>query len=528
MTVISRSAASALDARLRTELWGRIEARLSNGDTLATERQFQSAIESAYHDFTGQMPPAELSVHLRRMIGAVNAERPDIFLAHGVQNAVRKAFASGIDSLRWDQVRVQRHGSASIRRFLRCARIRDFLLEIRLDPALVDVDACVRQGSAIAVSTRAAAPVAAAGASPSTMPPPAPRTPVDGHLGPDEAQSPFRAPQRLLSANGDESYLQMFEALQRIPGEYDGLLRTLIKHKELVIVGDEGDRTALMTELMRSPGLLDLAQAAMERRDPEYHLLSSRLPPYDQAPGKLEPMAKLTIEESFVDDLRGLSAAEYSQKPHSKGGAAADIHGLIHLLDRLIEATPFRRKVRLLLANRVLQGCGGEVDSIYRDSDSVADGRAKAEGLLREKLERILTDASDEEEAAVRRRSRALLMTVEQKQAADADAEADEIMNALRPAGEDAGEASTQVAQEEVELSEIETSRGAQLADIEVREDGRPKKISGVIMPDSDDSKRMVMAYRDAETGQLAPLRRKRRLRYVNRLPDGSWQALTG
>ena len=128
----------------------------------------------------------------------------------------------------------------------------------------------------------------------------------------------------------------------------------------------------------------------------------------------------------------------------------------------------------------------------------------------------------------MRRRSGALLMRVEQKQAGDADAEADEIMNALHRVGDDAGEASTEVADEEVELSEVETFRGAQLADIEIREDGRPKQISGVIMPDPDDSKRRVMAHRAAETGQLAPLRRKRWLRYVNRLPDGSWQALTG
>ena len=78
MTVISRSAASALDARLRTELWRRIETRLSNSDTLATARQFQSAIEVAYRDLTGEVPPVEVSdgLRLRRIVGGVNAEPP--------------------------------------------------------------------------------------------------------------------------------------------------------------------------------------------------------------------------------------------------------------------------------------------------------------------------------------------------------------------------------------------------------------------------------------------------------------------
>ena len=110
------------------------------------------------------------------------------------------------------------------------------------------------------------------------------------------------------------SHLQVFDALQKIRGDYDGLLRTLIKHKDLVLGGDDGDRTPLMTALMRSPGFLDLAAAAIERKDPEMRLLSTRLPPYNLiAPRKLEAVPKLHIEESFVDDLRGLSVVEYVQ-----------------------------------------------------------------------------------------------------------------------------------------------------------------------------------------------------------------------
>ena len=179
MTAISRSAASALDARLSTELWRQIEERLAEGESLATSRQFQSAIESAYLDFTGQAPPADVSARLRQLVQDVNQERPDTYLAQGMQNAVQKAFARGEERLHWDLVRVQRHGSASIGRFLRRERIRGFLSEIRMDPKLIDVYECVRHGvAATGTSTQAAQPT-----NPRTttllapMPPAEPRSP---------------------------------------------------------------------------------------------------------------------------------------------------------------------------------------------------------------------------------------------------------------------------------------------------------------------------------------------------------------
>ena len=148
--------------------------------------------------------------------------------------------------------------------------------------------------------------------------------------------------------------------------------------------------------------------------------------------------------------------------------------------------------------------------------------------MLRQKLEPVFVDASTEEEEAVRKRSQALLMSMEQKLVAEVDAEADEVMDTLRRAGATSDSAGATDPAEEEELTEIEKSRGALLTQVAVRVDGRPQTISGVVMPDPDDSKRMVLAERDPESGELVAQKRKRRLRYVNQLPDGSWQALTG
>jgi hypothetical protein len=59
-----------------------------------------------------------------------------------------------VELLHWDLVRVQRHGTASVQRFLRRARIRGFLNDIQLDPAQIDVYACVRDGVAVVAAAQ--------------------------------------------------------------------------------------------------------------------------------------------------------------------------------------------------------------------------------------------------------------------------------------------------------------------------------------------------------------------------------------
>ena len=334
---------------------------------------------------------------------------------------------------------------------------------------------------------------------------------------------------------GTVTHLQVFDALQNIRGDYDGLLRTLIQHKDLVLGGEDGDRTLLMSALMRSPGFLDLAAAVMERQDPEMRLLAARLPPYNLiAPRKLDSVPQLHIEESFVDDLRRLSVAAYGDRLQSteraeRGRAVGDLLDLIRLLDQLIEPTPFRRKVRLLLASRILRACGNDVEAIYRANGTIKVARSHAEDLLRKKLARVLADASPQEELAVRRRSQAMLMAMEQKLAAEADQDAEAILSSLQSLGgaqEDADDSGDP--EMPVELSAAEKSRGALIVNVEIRVDGRPQKTEGIVMPSPEDSTRHILAERDPESAELTPQLRKGRLRYVNRRPDGSWQALTG
>ena len=620
MTVASGFLVSFLDERLRSELWDRIAQRLSEGDRLVTRHQFCTAIEAAYRDFTGRVPSAEVRAHLEQMVEEVHRLEPESYLAPGVQNAVMQAFERGIHRLDWDVVMVESRGTYTLRCFLGRDRVRHFFDEIRLDPGLIDLSACVRHGVACArpaasrrripQGTGTPAPPMATGPRAGSFgddasldkgllqtfvaaagrvgldeegvrermrhqgrrraillalqlkraPADLPIYVADGLLSAAEAEqySDLRAVEdrlaasaitaaeaaeqrdALLDANGRRALtrkveravsgpvdcLETFDTLKRIPQKYDGLLQLLIEHREHVTTSDSGgDRTPLLSALLANAGLMEQAAEVMDHRDPELRLLSARLPPYNQvAPRKLEPVADMRIEASFLDDLRRLSAPQYAERlraadPGQRRRAADDIRSLVFLLDCLVEPTPFRRKVRLLQVNRLLQGLAPEVERLYDATPELAEARGAAARLVRKRLDLAFTGASPEEEGAARKRGQALVMSVEQKAVTG------------RPAapgsGETGGEPGDDDADSVGELSQVEQTRGARLVSVEVRTGGRPHMTAGAIMPDPDDSKRFVMASRDA-SGALVPQQRRGRRRFVEPRPDGTWRALTG
>lgn len=610
MTLASGFLVSYIDERLRSELWDRIARRLSEGDSLVTRRQFCAAIEAAYLEFTGAPPSAEVRSQLERMVEEVHSLEPEAYLAPGVQNAVMQAFGRGVTRLDWDVVTVESYGTPALQRFLGRDRVRDLFDEIRLDPGLIDLSACVRHGAACARPAGTRTTRRAATASPgrparpaldrgqlatflaaatrigleeaavrermeeqsncrsALMAPQVERASADlalyvqdGHLNESEAAqyrelravddrlgasaiSPAEAGQQrddILDANGRRAldrkveravsrivdWLQVFQALQSIPRQYDGLLQLLIRHSEHVLSSDTGgDRTPLLSSLLGNAGLLEQAVALMEHRDPELRLLAVRLPPYNQAvPRKLEPVSEMQIEESFLDDLRRLTPDQYAERlrdadPDRRRRAVDDIRSFIFLVDSLVEPTPFRRKIRLLQVNQLLQELTPEIESTYRRTDDLTEARRAAARLVRQRLDRAFGQSSPDEEAAARKRCQAVLITVEQKTTAERP-------DALQE-GEEQAEPVSDEAEAVTELTAVEERRGAQLVRVEVRAGGRPRVIPSAIMPDPDDSRRFVMARRDPGSGELIAQQRRGRNRYVERQQDGTWRALTG
>ena len=501
MTVATQQAAAYLDAQLRAELWARVEKWLSSGESIVLWRHFHDAIVCAYRDFTGQAPPRDIRAQLRKMVANVHTQFPETYLAHGVQNAVNRVFERGITTLNWDEIKVQRSGSHAVQSFLRRQRIRELLSDIRLDPRLIDVLATVEHGVEHVRSLHAPG---------RTM---------------SRAAADMTAVVSEEAAPAVDPNVQVFTALKRIRPEYDALLRLLIANKEHVTGDDSEDRTPLMTALTQGTVLLDAAVAVIEGKDPELQRLAQREAPYRMlSKTPLQPVPELAIEAGFVDDLRRLKAEAFEQRLHApdpgdRQRAAGDLRSLLLLLDHLTEPTPFRQKVRLLAANRLLQSLTPEIERIYRGTEHILAQR-QAELLVRQRMGLLFDSASAEEQQVLQRRCRGVMMSVEQKLSGDG-------VDTEVLAGASVAAEPEAAAQEE--LSDIEVRRGAVLAHVTMRVDGRPQLVPATIMPDPDDSKRFVLVVRDESSRELVPeLRKGGRKRFVERRSDGSWHSLTG
>ena len=323
-------------------------------------------------------------------------------------------------------------------------------------------------------------------------------------------------------------YIQVFESLKKINNKYDTLLKLLVAHKEAVVHDDAGDRNTLLGTLSESPELLELAGGMMDRADSGVRLLAVRLPPYNQlGPNKLKPIANLTVDAQFIDALRNLSAEDLSEhfraeEPLERLEPAADILSLIHLLDHVIEPTPFRMKLRMLLTNQVLLDLRPRLEELFASGDP-KEAMRKAERLLRQRLGRLISGASKEEQAAAQKRGQALLQAMEQKVVANAQGGSTAVEAALEKQALE--KQALAESDQESGVTEEEKKRGVQMARVEVRVAGLPKKIPTTIMPDPDDPSKQLVVSRDRDTGELTPQMRRGKKRYVEQGRDGVWRA---
>ncbi|MFH1567241.1 MAG: hypothetical protein ABIL09_04515 [Gemmatimonadota bacterium] len=312
-------------------------------------------------------------------------------------------------------------------------------------------------------------------------------------------------------------FLQVFEALTRISPSSDEALRFLIHHKRIL---DEEQAAAARqragTELMEDGELLTQVCEIMDRRDQEIRMISVLLPPYSYiAKRGNERIGNLVIEEDFVDQLRGTSPEEMSERlnspdPEVRVRPAADMQCLIAIVNQLIKPTPWRKEVRLL---RVQQ----TIEQFYHESDNVEEARKQAEGFLKRRLRRMFRDLTSEERTEIEGRGAAMIDAVERKVLAEREAADREKAQASRAGGDG------QEGDEGEDLSEDEIRRGAQIGRVEVRVAGQMRRIPQKIILDPDDDSRYVVARRNPDSGALEPVVRRGARRVVERDRDGIW-----
>jgi hypothetical protein len=318
-------------------------------------------------------------------------------------------------------------------------------------------------------------------------------------------------------------YLHAFESMQNISPEYDEALTFLIQHKELVVASkDSGvDPTAVLRGLMEDEPLLEKVIAIMERQDQELRMLSVRLPPYNAIMKRgLEKIGNMTIDESFVGDLRALTQEDMSERLNSPKAEvrvrpAGDMRCLISLIDHLIKPTRFRKEIRLL---RVTQ----QLEEFFRSTSDLKEARHQAESFLERRLRRLFPDISTEETSEIRQRGAQMIDDIEQKIRDERREEIEEKRHFGQQEqsgkkGESGG------GEDELELTEEEKKKGVTIGRVEMRVAGTQRRIPNKIMPDPDDESRFVIATRDADTGEVSPQMRRGAKRYVERGKDGFW-----
>ena len=195
-------------------------------------------------------------------------------------------------------------------------------------------------------------------------------------------------------------YLNVFEALKRVPQDRDDAFKFLIKSRMQVSSEDEDVDLKRITEALKDDDeLVDNLGTLMERKDHEIRMLAANMPPYRHIHSAGEKIGTWIIEESFVDDLRGIEREELSDRLNSEDGeirlkTAAGLKCLVALLSLLIRDTPFHREVRRL---RIMV----RIRRTYNSAADERDGRNKVQQFLRRRLMNLYPDLTKEEKAAI-------------------------------------------------------------------------------------------------------------------------------
>ncbi len=312
------------------------------------------------------------------------------------------------------------------------------------------------------------------------------------------------------------TYLALFAALKRIEPKYDEALRFLIAHKEMANAEKESfDPSEITNILIADFERLKLLSGIMDRQDAEVRMMVAGLPPYSQVlrKGQEQRIERLTVQPEFVEQLRQVPREEMAGRLNGadklvRVRAAADMLCLIALINRLVKPTPFRKEIRLLKINMI-------IEEFYKTTEDLVSARGKAQKFLKSRLRVIYPDITPDEFQEIEEKSAAIIERVEQRVIAERREQA-------RAAKAAEGEKEINV-QESLELSPREIARGAQVGRVSLKIGANWRMVPLKVMPDPDDPERHVLVQRDPQNNELVPLILKGARCYVTKNKSGIW-----
>ncbi|MBT7548984.1 MAG: hypothetical protein HN611_09965 [Gemmatimonadetes bacterium] len=351
--------------------------------------------------------------------------------------------------------------------------------------------------------------------------PPFTNTRVRNSLAAGEAREEIESKVR-EAVEQSSRYLHTFDSMRKIDTRYDDALAFLIRYKQTVVADDldPDEIAAVQRELADDAGLLKKVIDVMERQDHEIRMISVRLPPYNYIVKRgVEKIANMTIEESFLDELRHLDVDDISERMNSdvseiRVKPAADMRCMVSLIDHVGKKTAFRKEIRMLRIGLTIQ-------EFFDSTSDIQEARDQAEKFVNSRMRRLFPDMSPDETAEIRQRSAEIIDKIEQQVLDNSRAEEKE----KRPRVSDVNKPKQQAPDSgDIELTDQEKKLGVQMGRVEIRVAGNLRKIPRKIMPDSDDPSKFVIGVRDPETGDIVPEKRRGSKRSVERGRDGVWR----
>ncbi len=294
-------------------------------------------------------------------------------------------------------------------------------------------------------------------------------------------------------------YIEIFDALRRLPEKLDPALRFLLRHGSTVLGNRSLDQA--VAELKADTDLFANMLAIADRTDQEISMIAVRLPPYGNALS-LSAALDTTAPESFLSEFRALDRAAFSEHLNDgdskvRASASKGLLSIVALIDHASRLSPLFQAVRLL---RIEQ----QLAEMVHATKSLAQARSKVDAFLQRRMLYLYPDLSPHEKEAAQKYAAELLAT---------------------PPEKDHEKGKPRSEPTEVEgLDPYEVEMGVRIARVATRIGGRSRYVPHKIMADPDDAEQFIIMRRDNESNAIIPALQRGSKRYVIKGRDGFWK----
>ena len=118
--------------------------RLSSGEVLISEAQFQQAMEEGYAALANSGVGGQEKSWLRGILTEVNSKNPEVFVVPGVENWIVHSVLANARKQGWGVVEVQEQGNQAIRMFLRDDKVQGVLAKLGVNASQLNQKRCFR------------------------------------------------------------------------------------------------------------------------------------------------------------------------------------------------------------------------------------------------------------------------------------------------------------------------------------------------------------------------------------------------